>query len=83
LRDWAPLGRFDGVDRRPNNPSGSGFDSSFIYCDVQSVITALRIAVRPNSSSAEHPEYAIISVGRHNMFGHPALSTIKTLQHFG
>ena len=40
------------------------------------------------SSSAEfiqavHPRYAIISVGRHNMFGHPAPSTITTLQRFG
>ncbi len=34
------------------------------------------------SSSAEfidavHPRYAIISVGRHNMFGHPAPSTTR------
>jgi len=33
--------------------------------------------------AAVHPQYAIISVGRHNMFGHPAPSTIATLQHFG
>jgi competence protein ComEC len=32
---------------------------------------------------AVHPEYAIISVGRHNLFGHPAPSTIDTLQRFG
>jgi competence protein ComEC len=36
------------------------------------------------SSSAEfiaavHPRFAIISVGRHNLFGHPAPSTIETL----
>jgi competence protein ComEC len=30
-----------------------------------------------------HPRYAIISVGRHNMFGHPAPPTIETLQRFG
>ena len=30
-----------------------------------------------------HPHYAVISVGRHNMFGHPAPSTIETLRHFG
>jgi competence protein ComEC len=30
-----------------------------------------------------HPRYAIISVGRHNMFGHPAPATIETLQRFG
>jgi competence protein ComEC len=30
-----------------------------------------------------HPLYAIISVGRHNLFGHPASSTLETLQRFG
>jgi competence protein ComEC len=29
--------------------------------------------------AAVHPRYAVISVGRHNMFGHPAPSTISTL----
>jgi competence protein ComEC len=37
----------------------------------------------PQFIPAVHPKYAIISVGRHNMFGHPAPSTIETLQHFG
>jgi len=37
----------------------------------------------PRFIAAVHPQYAIISVGRHNMFGHPAPSTIETLQHFG
>jgi competence protein ComEC len=32
---------------------------------------------------AVHPRYAIISVGRHNLFGHPAPSTLQTLQRFG
>ena len=32
---------------------------------------------------AVRPEYAIISVGRHNMFGHPAPSTIERLQQSG
>ena len=32
---------------------------------------------------AVHPKYAIISVGRHNVFGHPAPSTIETLQRAG
>ncbi len=34
----------------------------------------------PAFITAVHPRYAIISVGRHNMFGHPAPSTIETLQ---
>ncbi len=37
----------------------------------------------PNFIAAVHPNYAAISVARHNMFGHPAPSTIDTLQRFG
>src|SRR5579863_1245143 len=37
----------------------------------------------PEFIAAVHPKYAIISVGRHNMFGHPAPSTVETLQRFG
>jgi competence protein ComEC len=37
----------------------------------------------PEFIAAVHPRYAIISVGRHNMFGHPAPSTIDTLQRAG
>jgi len=37
----------------------------------------------PAFIAAVAPRYAIVSVGRHNMFGHPAPSTIATLQHFG
>ena len=37
----------------------------------------------PDFISAVHPRYAIISVGRHNLFGHPASSTLETLQRFG
>ncbi len=36
----------------------------------------------PAFIAAVHPKYAIISVGRHNMFGHPAPSTLDTLQRF-
>jgi competence protein ComEC len=35
----------------------------------------------PEFIAAVHPRYAIISVGRHNLFGHPAPSTIATLEH--
>ena len=34
----------------------------------------------PPFIAAIHPKYAVISVGRHNLFGHPAPSTIETLQ---
>jgi competence protein ComEC len=36
----------------------------------------------PDFIAAVRPRYAIISVGRHNMFGHPAPSTIATLRQF-
>jgi competence protein ComEC len=34
----------------------------------------------PNFLAAVHPRYALISVGRHNLFGHPAPSTLATLR---
>ena len=37
----------------------------------------------PAFVAAVRPRYAIISVGRHNMFGHPASSTIATLERAG
>ena len=37
----------------------------------------------PEFIAAVHPRYAIISVGRNNMFGHPAPSTVETLQRAG
>jgi competence protein ComEC len=37
----------------------------------------------PAFIAAVHPLYAIISVGRHNLFGHPAPSTLERLQRFG
>jgi competence protein ComEC len=37
----------------------------------------------PAFIDAVHPRYAIISVGRHNLFGHPAPSTIATLRRIG
>ncbi|HEV3153763.1 MAG TPA: DNA internalization-related competence protein ComEC/Rec2 [Candidatus Baltobacteraceae bacterium] len=37
----------------------------------------------PAFIAAVHPHFAIVSVGRHNMFGHPAPSTIATLQRAG
>lgn len=37
----------------------------------------------PEFIGAVSPRYAVISVGRHNVFGHPAPSTLETLQRFG
>ncbi|MDQ2681691.1 MAG: DNA internalization-related competence protein ComEC/Rec2 [Candidatus Eremiobacteraeota bacterium] len=37
----------------------------------------------PEFIAAIRPKYAVISVGRHNLFGHPAPSTIETLQRIG
>ncbi len=37
----------------------------------------------PEFIAAVHPRFAIISVGRHNLFGHPAPSTIETLERVG
>lgn len=36
----------------------------------------------PEFIAAVRPRYAIISVGRHNLFGHPAPSTLNTLERF-
>jgi competence protein ComEC len=37
----------------------------------------------PAFIAAIQPRYALISVGRHNLFGHPAQSTLATLQQLG
>lgn len=37
----------------------------------------------PAFIAAVHPRYAIVSVGRHNLFGHPAPATLATLQAAG
>ncbi|MGD0969740.1 MAG: MBL fold metallo-hydrolase, partial [Candidatus Aquilonibacter sp.] len=34
----------------------------------------------PEFIAAVHPKYAVISVGRHNLFGHPAPSTVEMLE---
>ena len=40
-------------------------------------------ASTPAFIAAVHPQAAIISVGRHNTFGHPGPSTLATLERFG
>jgi competence protein ComEC len=37
----------------------------------------------PQFIAAVQPRYAIVSVGRHNLFGHPAPVTLETLRRFG
>lgn len=37
----------------------------------------------PAFIAAVRPRYAVISVGRHNLFGHPAPATVRTLRRFG
>ncbi len=37
----------------------------------------------PGFAAAVHPKYALMSVGRHNLFGHPAARTLATLQSAG
>lgn len=37
----------------------------------------------PAFLAAVHPQYAVISVGRHNLFGHPAPSTLDALERAG
>ena len=37
----------------------------------------------PEFIHAVDPKYAIISVGRHNLFGHPAAATLQTLHEYG
>ena len=37
----------------------------------------------PAFVAAVHPRYALISVGRHNLFGHPAATTLATLRNAG
>ncbi len=42
-----------------------------------------RYASTPTFAAAVHPKFAIISVGRHNTFGHPSPTTIETWSAIG
>jgi beta-lactamase superfamily II metal-dependent hydrolase len=42
-----------------------------------------RYASTPAFADAVHPRVAVISVGRHNTFGHPAAATIETWRQSG
>ncbi len=60
---------------------GEGVD---LRCDVLKVgHHGSAYGSTPAFIAAVHPRYAMISVGRHNMFGHPAPSTVSRLRAFG
>jgi competence protein ComEC len=70
--------------------AGSAAEQRFLNEGVDLSATILKVGHHgsaygstPAFVEAVHPRYAIISVGRHNLFGHPAPSTIATLQRFG
>jgi competence protein ComEC len=42
-----------------------------------------RYASTPDFAAAVHPRIALVSVGRHNTFGHPAVTTIEMWHHSG
>jgi competence protein ComEC len=37
----------------------------------------------PRFVAAVHPKFALVSVGRHNLIGHPAATTLATLRSAG
>ena len=60
---------------------GEGAD---LRCDVLKVgHHGSAYSSTPAFIDAVRPRFAIVSVGRHNLFGHPAPQTIETLQRFG
>ncbi len=70
--------------------AGAAAERRFLAEGVDLRCTVLKVGHHGSSYSstaafvaAVHPRYAIVSVGRHNMFGHPAPSTIATLERFG
>jgi competence protein ComEC len=70
--------------------AGSESEQRFLSEDVDLHADVLKVGHHgsaygssPAFIAAVHPRYAIISVGRHNLFGHPAPSTIETLERSG
>lgn len=70
--------------------AGNAAERRFLDDGIDLSATVLKVGHHGSaySSSQEfiaavHPRYAIISVGRHNVFGHPAPSTITALERFG
>lgn len=70
--------------------AGSAAEQRFLVEGVDLAADVLKVghhgsaySSSPEFIAAVHPHYAIISVGRNNMFGHPAPSTIETLERSG
>jgi len=70
--------------------AGAEAEQRFLGQGIDLGSTVLKVGHHGSSHSstpafiaAVHPRYAIISVGRHNMFGHPAPQTLDILQRIG
>jgi len=70
--------------------AGVAAEQRFLSEGIDLSATALKVghhgsaySSSPEFIAAVHPRYAIISVGRNNMFGHPAPSTIEALRGIG
>jgi competence protein ComEC len=68
--------------------AGAASEARILAADVQADVLKVGHHGSAFSSTAAfiaavRPRYALISVGRHNLFGHPAPTTLLTLQHSG
>jgi len=70
--------------------AGASAEERFLTEGADLRCTVLKVGHHGSSYSstrafiaAVHPQYAIISVGRRNLFGHPAPSTLETLHRYG
>jgi beta-lactamase superfamily II metal-dependent hydrolase len=55
-----------------------------LHCDILKVgHRGSAYSSSPAFVAAVRPRYALISVGRHNLFGHPASQTLRTLERAG
>jgi competence protein ComEC len=70
--------------------AGAAAEARFLAQDADLRCDVLKVGHHGSAYSstpafieAVHPRFAVISVGPHNLFGHPAPSTIETLERFG
>jgi competence protein ComEC len=79
--DFSELFMGDAGESREARLLASGVD---LHADVLKVgHHGSQYASTPAFISAVHPRAAIISVGRHNTFGHPGPATLATLERAG